>query len=91
MTLSFLFVKGEKKMYREAIKLDAKGKREAFVALARALGGVLSSRNGSRITFRMLKPDKNGRITDSEAMKYFKDAGVRVATQMSKSKRRGLL
>lgn len=63
-------------MYREVIKVDASGKKEALINLAHALKNVLWCKNGSRIITRVLVPDANGDIEDSEAIGWFEELGL---------------
>lgn len=63
-------------MYREVIKVDAHGKKEALINLAHAMKEVLGSANGAHITYRVLVPDDNGDIEDSEAKGWLKDLGL---------------
>jgi len=63
-------------MYREVVKVNAHGKKEAIVNLAHALRDVLASENGSHITIRVLVPDEKGDIDDSEAMRWFEELGL---------------
>ena len=62
-------------MYREVVKVNAHGKKEAIVNLARALKEVLGAKNDSHIS-RVLVPDENGDIEDTEAMRWFEELGL---------------
>lgn len=63
-------------MYREVVKVNAHGKKEAIANLAHALKDVLASENGSHIIVRVLVPDENGDIENSEAMRWFEELGL---------------
>ena len=63
-------------MYREVVKVNAHGKKEAIVNLARALKEGLGAKNDSHIISRVLVPDENGDIEDTEAMRWFEELGL---------------
>lgn len=58
-------------MYREVIKVDAHSKKEALINLGHALKEVLGCKNDSHIFTRVLVPDENGDIEDSEVDNWF--------------------
>lgn len=58
-------------MYREVIKLEAHSKKEALINLGHALKEVLGCKNDSHIFTRVLVPDENGDIEDSEVDNWF--------------------
>ena len=55
-------------MYREVVKVNAHGKKEAIVNLG--------AKNDSHIISRVLVPDENGDIEDTEAMRWFEELGL---------------
>ena len=44
--------------------------------MARALKEVLGAKNDSHIISRVLVPDENGDIEDTEAMRWFEELGL---------------
>ena len=49
-------------MYREVVKVNAHGKKEALINLAHALKDVLKSEGGCRIITKVFVPDNDGDI-----------------------------
>ena len=63
-------------MYREVVKVDAHGKKEAITNLLHALKDVLESESGCHIITRVLVPDNDGDIEDSEVNSWFEGMGL---------------
>ncbi|NBH79786.1 hypothetical protein D3Z52_16750 [Clostridiaceae bacterium] len=63
-------------MYREVVKVNAHGKKEALINLAHALKDVLKSEGGCRIITKVFVPDNDGDIEDSEVNSWFEEMGL---------------